>query len=341
MANQTGQLKRLLEEEGIDVPIVQTNAPYRPAWIGRVKGVRAVFRLLPYLQQLWRECGQVDVVHVMANSGWAWHFFAAPAVHVGKWRGRLVVVNYRGGLAREFLRRAAGRVSRTLRGARLVVPSDFLREVFAESGMQAEVIPNVVDTRVFRPTDQPRSSEMPDAPHVVIARNLEPIYGVDLGLRAIAVLAERYPGVRVSIAGTGPERESLGALACELGIAGRVQFTGRLDVHGMVHLYHSADVVLNPVRVDNAPNSVLEALACGVPVVSTRVGGVPYLVTHQSTALLVDPESPQALADAVARVFDDPQLRIGLVNRGLARARQSDWAAVRDLWLAVYRSRAA
>ena len=108
----------------------------------------------------------------------------------------------------------------------------------------------------------------------------------------------------------------------------------------MVRLYQSADVVLNPVRVDNAPNSVLEALACGVPVVSTRVGGVPYLVTHEATALLVDPESPESLAEAVARVLNDRQLRIGLVDRGLARARQSDWPAVRDLWLAVYHGRA-
>ena len=80
MANQTRQLAELLRAEGAQVEVVQVNAPYRPAWAERLKGVRALFRLLPYLLHLWRGCGRADVVHVMANSGWSWHLFAAPAV---------------------------------------------------------------------------------------------------------------------------------------------------------------------------------------------------------------------------------------------------------------------
>lgn len=341
MANQTRQLKRLLEGEGIDVRLVQTNAPYRPRWVENLKGVRAAFRLGPYLAQLWRESGQADAVHVMANSGWAWYLFAAPAVHIARWRNAPVVVNYRGGLAGEFLQTAANRVRATLKGTSLVVPSEFLREVFGQLGMPSSVIPNIVDTRVFSPAPDAVGRRNPASPHVVIARNLEHIYGVDLGLRAIARLKQRYPGIRASIAGSGPELGRLEALRNELGLQDCARFTGRLDVPGMVALYNDADIMLNPVRIDNAPNSVLEALACGVPVVSTRVGGVPYLVSHESTAILVEPESADALAGGVSRVLDEPELQRGLVERGLERVKECEWPVVRDQWLSAYRGHKA
>ena len=107
MANQTRQLARLLQDSGTTVEVVRSNAPYRPAWVERLRGVRAVFRLAPFLGSLWRAGGRVDVFHVMANSGWAWHLFAAPAVWIARWRGRPVVVNYRGGEAEAFMAREA------------------------------------------------------------------------------------------------------------------------------------------------------------------------------------------------------------------------------------------
>ncbi len=74
----------------------------------------------------------------------------------------------------------------------------------------------------------------------------------------------------------------------------------------MAALYRSADVMLNPSLADNMPISVLEALASGVPVVTTNVGGVPYLVEHEKTALLVPPQNPEAMAEAVLLLLNDP-----------------------------------
>src|SRR5215472_2658947 len=79
MANQTRQLANLLAGAGLKVEVVQANAPYRPQWVGRVRVLRAAFRLFPYLGQLWRCAAHCDLFHVMANSGWAWHLVAAPA----------------------------------------------------------------------------------------------------------------------------------------------------------------------------------------------------------------------------------------------------------------------
>jgi glycosyltransferase involved in cell wall biosynthesis len=336
MANQTRQLAQLLSAEGLAVTLVQTNAPYRPAWTGRVPVLRALFRLVPYLMRLWRATAEVDVVHVMANSGWAWHLFAMPAIRIAKARHRAVVVNYRGGLAAEFLEQSACSVGATLSGTCLAVPSAFLQQVFRRRGIESVIIPNVVDVDRFRPgTGLQRTA--PAAPHVVIARNLEPVYGIDLGLRVLALVAKRFPGLRASIAGSGPERDRLGALAGELGIADRVRFTGRLDVPEMVRLYQSADVVLNPSRADNTPNSILEALACGVPVVSTDVGGIPFLVEHGRSAWLAPAEAPEALAEGVCEVLANSQLRDTLVATGLELARSCAWTHVREQWLGTYR----
>lgn len=336
MANQTRQLAQLLSAEGLSVSLVQTNAPYRPAWVGRIPMLRALFRLAPYLMQLWRATAQVDVVHVMANSGWAWHLFAMPAIRIAKARRRAIVVNYRGGLAAEFLARSTRSVAATLSGTRLAVPSAFLQQVFRRHGVESVIIPNVVDVERFRPAAPPRRPE-PGAPHVVIARNLEPVYGIDLGLRVLALVAKRFPSLRASIAGSGPERDRLGALVGELGLAGRVHFTGRLDVQEMIRLYQSADVVLNPSRADNTPNSILEALACGVPVVSTDVGGIPFLVEHRHSAWLAPAEATEALAEGVCEVLSNSQLRDTLVATGLELARSCAWTHVREQWLGTYR----
>ncbi|HEC26126.1 MAG TPA: glycosyltransferase family 1 protein, partial [Gammaproteobacteria bacterium] len=105
MANQTRQLAGLLRTAGADVSLVQINAPYRPAWVGRLQGIRALFRLFPYIWQLWHTAGKVRLFHIMANSGWSWHLFAAPAIWIGWLRGVSVIVNYRGGEAEEFFSR--------------------------------------------------------------------------------------------------------------------------------------------------------------------------------------------------------------------------------------------
>lgn len=335
MANQSRQLAELLRGEGLHVDVVQVNAPYRPAWIERVKGIRAGFRLVPYLGRLWSAAGCADLVHVMANSGWSWHLFAAPAVWIARLRRVPVVVNYRGGEADEFLSRSASWVRPTLaRAGGVLVPSGFLQEVFARYGVATRIVPNVVDLARFRPAAVERPVAV--CPHIVVARNLEPIYGIPAALRAFAQILAAYPQARLSIAGSGPQAAELKALASELGLDGQAKFTGRLDREQMAELYREADVVLNPSRVDNMPNSVLEALASGVPVVSTAVGGVPYIVEDGRSALLVPRDDVAAMAAAVIRVLGSPGLRRQLVEGGLSEVRRYTWMVVRDHLFASY-----
>lgn len=332
MANQTRQLARLLGESGVQVRLVRNNAPYRPAWIGSVRGLRAAFRLVPYVVALWRALRGVDVAHVMANSGWAWHLFAAPAIWLARLRGVPVLVNYRGGEAKSFLQRQARWVRPTLRLARvLAVPSGFLQSVFARHGLAAEIVPNIVDLTRFAPA----LGRMPGR-HIVVTRNLEDIYDIPTALRALAKIRGRHPDARLTIAGSGPALDSLQQLARELGVHEAVRFTGRLDNERIAQLYREADLLVNPSTIDNMPISLLEAMASGVPIVSTDVGGVPYLVEHERTALLVPARDADAMAAAALRVFDDAALRDRLIAGALHACRAYAWERVRPILFAAY-----
>jgi len=336
MANQTRQLAELLQGEGAKVELVQTNAAYRPTWAGRVPVVRAAFRLLPYLLSLWRAAGRNQLLHVMANSGWSWHLFAAPAIWIGVLRGRPVVVNYRGGEAGQFLERQAGVVGLSLkRAAILLVPSGFLEAVFARHGFAPQILANVVDLTRFHPAADASKSER--LPRILVARNLELLYDNATAIRAFAQVKAVYPGATLTIAGTGPEKANLEHLVEQLALGSSVRFAGRLDRDAMALAYRESMVSINPSLADNMPNSVLESLASGVPVVSSNVGGVPFLVKDGVNALLVPPKDENAMAKALLRLLQDPDLYGRLQTAGLEEVQRYTWAKIGPMLARTYR----
>lgn len=351
MARQTLEIAENLRNEGAVVHIVQTNGPYWPASIGAIRGLRAIVRLFAFVAQLWAVSNRVNMFHVMANSGWSWHLYAAPAIWLGRLRGVRVVVSYHGGEAREFLTRSSRWVLPTLRRSEsLIVPSPYLQQVFEAFECASIVVPNVVDLGHFHPTsggklppvrtDNPWHETDACSRDIVlfVPRNLERIYGVETALRALAILIRTVPKARMVIAGSGAEENSLRHLAGLLALEERVEFTGRLDREQMAARYRTASVVLNPSTVDNAPVSLLEALASGVPVVTTDVGGIPFIVEHGRTALLVPPGDPKAMAEAALRVLSDSDLAQRLRSEGLAEAKRYGWSHVRESLARVYLS---
>ena len=334
MANQTRQLAELLGAGGFVVTLVQVNAPYRPSWINRIPVLRALFRLIPYLVALWRAAGSADIFHIMANSGWSWHLFAAPAVWVAHCRGVAVVVNYRGGEATEFLQRSGRLVRFTMRRVRaLVVPSGFLQGVFSRSGIQADIVPNIIDLSRFHPRDALRVG----GPHLLVARNLERLYDNETAIRAFQIVRGVFPQARLTIAGSGPEEARLRQFVLKQGLGDVVRFAGRLERDAMAALYRSADLLLNPSLADNMPNSVLEAWSSGVPVVSTDVGGIPYLAQDGVTASLVPPRDPDAMARACVMLLSDDAVWRRRARAGLNEAQRYTWSRVQPVLGDVYR----
>lgn len=340
MANQTLQLARLLREEDVMVELVQVNRPYRPQWVAKLKGVRAAFRLLPYLAHLWRSAGKVQLFHVMANSGWSWHLFAAPAIWVARIRGKPVIVNYRGGEADAFFDKAFSWVRPSLhRTDAIIVPSGFLEAVFGKRGFRASLVPNIIDLSRFQADVRDETvpgADAADFPQIIVTRNLEPIYDNATALHAFRIVRKMFPSAKLTLAGSGPERQTLERLAASLGVAGAVTFAGRVDNESMAAIYRRADVMINPSLADNMPISVLEALASGVPVVSTDVGGVPYLVEHEKTAMLVPVHDPEAMANAILALLNNPAKAKCMAKAGLESVQQYAWPNVRGRLFDVY-----
>ncbi|MDC8756859.1 glycosyltransferase [Janthinobacterium fluminis] len=324
MANQTAQLAALLRADGATVQLIALNPPHRPAWLARIRGLRAAVRLLAYLWRLRRVADSVDLFHVMANSGWSWHLYAAPAIWLARLKGKPVLLNYRGGQADAFLARQRRLVAPSLRRAdAIVVPSAYLAGVFEKYGFGAQIVPNIIDLEHFAPGRAAHAG-----PSVLVARNLEAIYDNASALRAFAIVREACHDATLVVAGSGPQRPALEQLARQLGVADAVRFAGRQDNAAMLQLYHGADIVLNPSLADNMPVSVLETLACGLPLVSTNVGGIPALLQHDVTALLVAPGDVAAMAQALLTLIRSPSTARRIGAAGRAHVQQFGWRQV-------------
>lgn len=146
---------------------------------------------------------------------------------------------------------------------------------------------------------------------------LRPQKGVDVFVQAAADVLERRPDASLVVVGDGDRRAELEALAATLGVADRMRFTAFAPPSARA--LRSLDVFVLPSRWEAFPISVLEALACGVPQVATDVGGTAEAVVEGETGLLVPPEDPRALADAIVALLDAPERRASMAAASRAR----------------------
>ncbi len=333
MEVQAERLGACLRAEGHAVHHVPANALRRDAWLRRIKGLRGLANLLVFLGLLVAGVPRARIVHIFSNSFLSFWLFTLPAVLLGRLLGKRVVIHYHGGAAEAFLQRwkPLARPVFTL-GHSLLVPSSFLVEVFARFGLQAQALPNIMalDRFTYRLRE-------PLAPRVLMARHLQPVYNPACGVRAFALLARHRPDARLTVAGDGPERPALDALCAELGIAGQVRFLGNIDNERMRQELQAHDILLNSSRVDNQPVSLLEAFACGLPVVSTAVGGIVHMVEHGRDGLLAPDDDATALAAAMGALLDDPALARRIAEAAHAKVQAHDWSRIYPRLMEAYR----
>ncbi len=120
-----------------------------------------------------------------------------------------------------------------------------------------------------------------------------------------------------------------------------MEFIGRVPHSRMPELYDAADIYLNSPNVDNMPGSIIEAYAAGVPVVTTNAGGIPYIVTHGETGLMVERNDHEAMAREAIRLLESEELAATIARKAHAECRKYSWGAVREEWLGLYRELAA
>jgi glycosyltransferase involved in cell wall biosynthesis len=330
---QAATLAAHLRREGYPVSFVPINPPFPRGlgWVRRCPYVRTLLTQALYAPSL-RRLAQTDVVHVFAASYWSFVLGPVPAILAARRLGKRVVLNYHSGEADDHLARWGRLVHPFLKMPdAIVVPSRYLRDIFSRRGYRTRVIQNVVDTGAFRYRDR-----VPLRPRLLSTRNLEPGYDVANTIRAMALLRGRYPEATLTVAGYGSQDNALRRLAASLGIEGAVRFAGRVEPAHMPALADEADIFVNSSLVDNQPLSVLEALAAGLPVVSTPTGAIGEMLGDGDTGILVPQRDPAAMAGAVAALLDDPARAIGMARRARQAIAVYTWTQVRDGWAAAY-----
>ncbi len=329
---QASLLVRELRAEGYRVMFfpVDPTFPAVARWLRRLPGARTLLNQALYLPSLVG-LRRAHVVHVFAASHWSFILSPVPAMLVAWALGKRVVLNYHSGEAETHLARCGRSTHMLMRLAdEIVVPSEFLRKAFARHGYRVRVIPNVVDFSRFR-----FRQRAPLRPRLLSTRNLEPQYGVDLTLRAFAILKRQFRDATLTIAGTGSQEGALRQLAASLGVDG-IRFVGRIEPPDIGLLYDEHDIFLNSSLVDNQPLSILEAFASGTPVVSTAAGGIPVMVRDMETGMLLQRRDPEAMATAVAWLLANPLPSGRIARRAFDTVTQHAWQCGRDRWAATY-----
>ncbi|MGW2206304.1 glycosyltransferase [Streptomyces sp. NPDC001774] len=331
-ASTTGRRTSVSVEDGVPVVRLGTwtsryvNTPVNPLW--------------PLQLRRWLRRLRVDVVHAHAPVPGLGELAVAvsgkrPAVmtyHAGtmvkgdRLRDRLLGCYERYALPRVFAR---------TRALVAVSPASLA------SGRPGalEITPGV-DVERFTPG--PKASTRPRT-LVYVGRldRTSPWKGVDVLLRAFATLADELPEARLRLVGGGDAAADHAALAEDLGITDRVEFTGPLTGASLVAEMRNAAVLVLPslTAAESFGMVLVEAMACATPVVGSDAGGIPYVITDEHTGLVVPRGDPQALAKACARVLNDGDLADRLGANGRRRAVEHyAWPALTDRYLDLFRS---
>ena len=334
MALQAQQLERLLRGDGVEVSTLASNfaLPSALRVLDRVPVVRTCLRAGLIWVKLWARVRHVDVVHIFAAS-WLYFFVAVyPAVVVGWARGKRVVVNYRGGEAKDFFRRYGWLAVPAFKLAGVVTaPSEFLAGVIRRRfDVPVSIVPNILDSSLF-----PYRRRTAIRPRLLVTRHLEKIYDVESVLKAFGSVQARYPEASLWIAGGGSQEAHLRSKTVALNLA-NVRFLGEVAHRDLPAVYDQCDIYVNASLVDNFPGALVEGSAAGLVVVTTAPGGIPFIYESGRTAMLVAPGDWQGLARAVEHVLEQPSAALAMTDAGVAVARACDWTEVRKRLFDAY-----
>jgi glycosyltransferase involved in cell wall biosynthesis len=328
------QLVLDLKKDGVPIEFLPVDPllPKPLRFAERIKYFRTLVKSIFYIASLMRQVPKYDVVHIFSASYSSFLVSPGPAIVVGRLFRKQVVLNYHSGEAEDHLQRS-GRFTKWLmhRADCIVVQTGFLVSVFRKFGFHATAIPNHVDTSMI-----PYRQRSAIQPRVLVTRALEPLYNIACALRAFRIFQDRYPAAELVILGDGSQRKQLESLAIELGLSG-VTFAGRVEREDIARYYDNADIALNTSSIDNMPVSILEAFAAGLPVVTTKPGGIPWMVIDRVSAHLVDVDDHKAVAERLIALMENPDEVVALTTAGRQERLRYSFEVVRPQWTSLYR----
>lgn len=280
--------------------------------------------------RLWKVGRNYDVFHIHCCSGWGFY----PAV-LGVWVGRRLkkrlVLTYHGGGAESFFAKHHCLVQYFLNKTDVnIALSGFLGKVFDEYKIPYIIIPNVIelDSSHYRERKILK-------PNFICTRSLDPLYNHACILKAFKRVQSQLPESTMVFVGGGTIRAEIEELSAKLGLR-QVSFVGRVD-NGEVYRYlDQADVMVSAPHIDNMPVSILEAINAGLLVISSCVGGVPYMLEDHKSALLFDDDDDLTLSDQMLEAVDNQVASVMLIRNARSNLNNYTWEQVRPMLLKQY-----
>ena len=300
-------------------------------WLSEIRVPLAPARHLSLLINLTRTIPRYEVVHLFFLSGMSFSRHIVPALILGRFLGKRVVLSYHRNQAEAELERSGWWMLPFFRLCNsIVVSSEYVANLFAHYGLATKLIPPAVDMDLFRP----RKIDSVQ-PKLVVARSLEKRNNIACVIEAFGLVKQKYPRAEIIITSDGSQREELERLVAREKLNG-VTFTGGVSPHELSRHFAEADVYVNASSIDGLPISLLEALAVGLPVVTTGAGGIPGVINDGINGLIVRPNDPSGLADGIIRLVESPELVQQLSEQAKLSSRDYSLAHVKRKWSDLY-----
>ncbi|WP_179018620.1 glycosyltransferase family 4 protein [Winogradskyella forsetii] len=211
---------------------------------------------------------------------------------------------------------------------KLVAPSNFFQTVFETYGYNDVIfIPNSIEIDNYSFHNRPI-----DRIKLLWVRSFASIYNPELAILVLEKLKERNYDAELTMVGPDSDGSLIKVKTLAESKQLKIHFTGKLAKSEWLELSKNSNVFINTTNLDNTPLSVIEAMALGLPVVSTNVGGLPYLISDHSDGLLVEPKNVNAMVDAIIELNSDENLRSKLVNNARSKVENYDWNIVKHKW---------
>lgn len=210
----------------------------------------------------------------------------------------------------------------------VLTPHNYLRDALSALGIRIHgTIPNFIDIEKY-----PFRERSLLTPRFLYLRGMHAYYNPEMALKAFAIVQQKYPDSILTMAGAeGNHSAHCRALARHLGLR-NVNFVGQVSKEEIPVLAEKHDIHLHTNRIDNMPVSIIEMWACGLPIVATHVGGLPYLIRHRLDGILVPSEDAEAMAQGCLELLTQADLARALSRNGRIRAREFCWDRIQSAW---------
>lgn len=211
---------------------------------------------------------------------------------------------------------------------RVVSPSDYLKHAFAKAGFhQTKVIPNSIELSHY-----PFLQRSMATCNLLWVRSLDAIYNPMMAIKALEIVQKTDPEATLTMVGPDKDGSMEGCKKYVQHKKLNVEFTGLLSKKEWIERSTTASIFLNTARFDNMPVSILEAMALGLPVISTRVGGIPHMIEDGVNGILVPSNDVEAMVIAIHGLLKKPDLVHKLSKNGIEFVRKYDWTVVKEQW---------